>query len=302
MNVNNMKIEDRESWFVLGNGLEMTSKKITFSPNLFLQQIENEISVFDLAAAGAKGFREWTMLEPVSRFCRLEIVSVNETPTLGYDSLNRAWLLGTLLVLRMYLRSNFIACSSYSWNKIAGVQKRKTDEKSSLEPFKGNLLDYHRKTIHLKDISKKMIEESDVEWINKYYENANLLAAQNANFRFSLETINSWRYSNDNRSAVAIIWAAIESIIGVSSEIVFRLSLNVASVLESRGHGRLEKFKHIKKLYGLRSKIVHGGDLKKEDAEFAIEESFILLRDLLTFMIERNKVISEEDFEAAVFL
>lgn len=301
MNKKNQNQENERDCFVLGNGIEMKSKEIDFLPNLKMKRIDPEISVFDLAAAGAKGFREWAMLEPISSSCRFEIISINDGINFGYDVLNRAWLLNTLLVLRKKLKANFIACSAYSWNKIAGFQKRSVGNDLKLPTFRGNLLDFHTKIIQLPNLESSVIEESDIEWIKNHYEIANSLAAKNDNFRFALETINSWRYAKDIKSSIAIIWAAIESIVGVSSEIVFRLSLNISSLLEGRGEGRLNKFNQVKKLYGLRSKVVHGSDLKPNQIGVAIEESFVLLNDLVNYMIEKNKIITKTDFEEAVF-
>lgn len=292
---------EKDTWFILGNGIEMEAREIEFFPNLKIAYIESAISIFDLAAVGAVGFREWAMLEPISSSCRFEIISMENDFVLGYDTLNRAWLLNTLLVLRKKINAKFIACSSYSWNEIAGFQKRAVGKNLKLPPFKGSLLDFHMKSIQLPQIENSTINEDDVLWIKKYYEIANSLAAENNNFRFALETISSWRYSKDIKSAVAIIWAAIESVIGVSSEIVFRLSLNISSLLEERGEARIRKFNEIKKLYGLRSKVVHGSDLKPDQLGIAISTSILLLSDLVIYMIEKNKVIVESDFEKAIF-
>lgn len=299
--IKNNNLENVESWFVLGNGVEISCQEIEFLPNLKIRQIENPISVFDLAAAGAKGFREWAMLEPISSSCRIEILSINEGVNSGYDVLNRAWLLNTLLVLRRLLRINSLACSSYSWREIAGHQKRSVGKNIQLPRFQGSLLDYHPRMIQLPKLEKTKIDKIDVKWITNNFETANHLASKDNNFRFALETINSWRYAKDLKSAIAIIWAAIESIIGVSSEIVFRISLNISSLLETRGESRLKKFNEIKKIYGLRSKVVHGSELKSSQVDVAIEGSFAILADLLIYMIEKNKVISESDFEKAIF-
>ena len=291
----------KEDWYILGNGLDFGIPEIEFFPNLKIRKIENNLSVFDLAAAGAVGFREWAVLELISQFCNFEIVSLDANVKNGYDTLNRAWLLNTLFILRKKLRVNSVACSSYSWNKIAGFQKKNVGNSLKLESFTGNLLDYHVKMILLSNIESTTLENKDIEWIIKNYENANSLAAQNENFRFALETINSWRYAKDSKSAIAIIWAAIESLVGVSSEIVFRLSLYISSLLESRGEKRIERFNQIKKLYNLRSKVVHGAELTQNQINSAIEQSFLLLSELLDHVITTNKILTNADFEKAVF-
>ena len=301
--INKEKMTDKniECWYVLGNGIEIESQEIEIRPNLRIKRINSEMSIFDLAAIGAKGFREWTLLERLSSFYSFEIESIDDGIDSGYDVLNRAWLLNTLLVLKMKLRANCVACSSYSWNEVAGFQKRSLGNDMTLAPFKGHLLDFHTSIIQLPNLENFKINQSDIEWIKKYYETTNSLASKNSNFKFAIETINSWRYSKDLKSSITIIWAAIESIIGVSSEIVFRLSLNISSILEIRGEARLRRFNQIKKLYGLRSKVVHGSELKNIQIIAAIEESFILLCDLVIYMIENNKIITNKDFENAIF-
>lgn len=288
----------KTTWHILATGLSFDEDEIYLSDYLKIVKLQNKLSVFDLAAAGSKGFREWAMLEPIAVSCNFEIVST-QNPKLqkGYDSLNRAWLLNTLLVLRRKLKINSLACSTYSWNNVAGISK--TDKK--LEEFEGNLLDFHTKFFTLPAIQEDRISTADIKWVKKYFEIANSLAAQDDNFRFGIETINSWRFAKDYRSSIAILWAAIESIIGVSSEITFKLSLSVSSLLIDRGELRKIKFNQIKKLYGLRSKVVHGSDLKSTEIEKAISESYLLLCDLINYMIEKNKVITKQDLEKAIF-
>ncbi len=60
--------------------------------------------MFDLAAAGAVGFRAWATLEPISPLCTCEIEAARDSDVVpGYDTLNRAWLASALLVLSLVL-------------------------------------------------------------------------------------------------------------------------------------------------------------------------------------------------------
>ncbi len=149
------------NWYVLVMGLPQPKSPLTLAPGLTLVPLESPLSVFDLAAAGAVGFREWAMLEPVSRVCTCEIETAKDSDVVpGYDTLNRAWLASALLVLRGFSRHLGTACSSYSWSLIAGHQKRSAQTfqeqvvgegidaaiyrpKRDLSPFKGNVLDFH---------------------------------------------------------------------------------------------------------------------------------------------------------------
>lgn len=281
------------TWYILGNGVHFQTDEIEFLPYLKIKKIE-KLSVFELAGLGAKGFNQWALIEP---FCYkkdlFEIVSYENGSEVGYDILNRAWLLNTLLVLRRHTQINSIAFLNRSWNDIKDLDKNIA--------VQANLCDYHISMLHANALENQIIDEKDTHWISNHFEIANILANKNEKFRYALDVINSWRYCIDVRSAIAIIWAAIESIVDVSSEITYRLSLSLSSLLNERGETRIKKFKEIKSLYNLRSKVVHGSDIKIAESEIALTGSFNLLSELIIYMIENNKMVDETDFTNAIF-
>ena len=57
----------------------------------------------------------------------------------------------------------------------------------------------------------------------------------------------------------------------------------------------------MKKLYGLRSKAVHGEPLPEERLVSAMSDSHRLLRDLLLLTIERGRVLGADDVDNALF-
>tara|TARA_R110002096_G_scaffold270796_1_gene464665 strand:- start:91 stop:945 length:855 start_codon:yes stop_codon:yes gene_type:complete len=278
------------TYYILGNGITFEEDEIEILSYLKIRKV-SKLSIFELAGLGAQGFKQWSLIEP---FCYLknnfEIISSENESSFGYDILNRAWLLNTLLVLRKKTNINSIALLNQSWNKLKDINN-----------IQANLCDYHVKMLKTESLNELNVENGDIEWIKKYYENANTLAFENEKFRYALEVINSWRYCVDVKSAIAILWAAIESIVNVSIEISYRLSLSISSLLYERGDERIQKFKEIKKLYTLRSKVVHGSNLKDSQIEKALVESFELLSELIVFMIEKNKFIKDIDFENAIF-
>jgi hypothetical protein len=109
------------NWYVLVAGLASPKVPLTLAPGLSLIPLDSPLSVFDLAAAGGVGFREWPVLEPISHLCTCEIESAKDSDVgPGCDTLNRAWLISALLVLRGFSRHLGVACSAYSWNTVAG--------------------------------------------------------------------------------------------------------------------------------------------------------------------------------------
>lgn len=307
------------NWYVLLAGLPRFETHLVLAPGLALRPLGASLSVFDLAAAGAVGFGGWAALEQFAHACTAEIESAKDANiTPGYNTLNRAWLTTGLLILRGFTRLWGVACSGYSWNWIAGHQSRHSEHfkkqvaeegidkavfqpKRSLAPFRGNLLDYHLTCFVDAGCRKDAPNEADAEWIRNRFDIFNRLASDNESFRFALEAAIDWRFAKEPRSAVARLWGGIEALFGISSELVYRISLYSACLLAERGEPRKRKFEEVKRLYGLRSKVVHGEKLAEEKISQAMSDSFHLLRDLLLVAVERGKPITAADVDDAIF-
>lgn len=307
------------NWYVLLAGLPRFETSLTLASGLGLRPLVSPLNVFDLAAAGAVGFRGWAALEQFAHICTAEIESAKDADiTPGYNTLNRAWLITGLMVLRGFTRLWGVACSGYSWNHIAGHQRRhsehfkkQTQEEGinkavfqpdhSLAPFRGNLLDYHLTCFVDAGCRNDALNETDAAWIRSHFDTFNRLASQDEAFRFALEAAIDWRFAKEPRSAVARLWGGIEALFGINSELVYRISLYSACLLAERGEARKQKFEEVKRLYGLRSKVVHGEKLAEEKISQAMSESYHLLRDLLLIAVERGKPITNVDIDAAIF-
>lgn len=307
------------NWYILLAGLPRFETSSVLAPGLGLRPLEAPLSIFDLAAAGAVGFKGWAALEQFAHSCTAEIESAKDANiTPGYDTLNRAWLTTGLLVLRGFTRVWGVACSGYSWNLIAGHQLRHSEHfkkqaaeegidravfqpRHSLSPFRGNLLDYHLTCFVDAGCRNDAPNEADAEWITNRFDTFNRLASDNEAFRFALEAAIDWRFAKEPRSAVARLWGGIEALFGITSELVYRISLYSACLLAERGEHRKRKFQDVKRLYGLRSKVVHGEKLADEKISQAMSDSFHLLRDLLLVEVERGKPITPGDVDDAIF-
>jgi hypothetical protein len=287
------------NWYVLVWGLPRPTEPLSLAPGITLRPLTNPLSIFDLAAAGAVGFRSWAILEPAARGCSCEIESAKDAATLpGYDTLNRAWLASSLLVLRGYTQQMCVACSTYSWNLIAGHQKISTEQ---LQTFRGDLLDFHLKLQRNHNAKKGSVTPTDASWVNGHFPTFNKLASESESFRFALEAAVDWRYAKDARAAVSRLWSGIEALFGIKSELVYRISLYCACLQAKRGDGRIKKFHQVKELYDLRSKAVHGATLSDEEMASALNDSFELLSGLLLSTISRGRIPTSDDLDHAVF-
>jgi hypothetical protein len=306
------------NWYVLLWNLKLAIPVVA-APGISLRPLNASLTVWDLAAVGAVGFKEWATLEPLARNIHCELETAKDADVRpGYDALNRAWLACCLLVLRGFGRSLLVASSAYSWQTIAGHQERTKplfqqqlaeegveaavhSPRRSLSPFTGFLLDYHIRIQTCPAASRQEFSAEDAGWIRLHFDGFNSLAASSERFRFALEAANDWRYTKDARTAISRLWAGIESLFGISSELVFRLSLMAASVLQPRGSKRRDCFHHVKRLYGVRSKAVHGDKISDERLAEGLDGSFCLLRDLLLTFVAHGQEYSETDYEDAIF-
>ncbi|MGA8849724.1 MAG: hypothetical protein WB564_07895 [Dehalococcoidia bacterium] len=306
------------NWYILIWNLDVEELSLKLGSGVSIRRLDYHISVFDLAAAGAAGFREWAMLEPFLPRCVCEIETAQDAAIEpGYDTLNRAWLASALIKLKGFNAHLPLACSSYSWNFIAGQQERtkgifeeELKEKGvesavnsperALPPFKGQLLEVHTRLLVPENV-KTILTKEDADWINDNYEKFNYLAAKSEGFRFALSAAVDWQYASDPRMAISQLWSGIEALFGISSEVVYRISLQVASLLEERGVARQDRFNQVKKLYGARSKAVHGEELSDDKLNKAMLESFDILNKLLLVNIEKGRPFTSDDFEAAIF-
>jgi hypothetical protein len=306
--------QEPEVWHALVCGLPLTEDRFELGSSIVLQRLFNPLSVFDLAAVGAVGFREWATLEPLAPVATAELISPMSAATLpGYDALNKCWLASALLVLRGFARHLCPAVSAYSWNFVAGHQSQRSETfrrqlaeegtssavynpRDSLPQFKGGLLDYHLRLLIPRECKETPFDNAEAEWFVGNLEKFNGMAAEDERFRFALEAAVDWRYAKDARSGISRLWAGIESVFGINSELVYRISLLASTIVAPRGKGRVDAFRRIKSLYGIRSKAVHGEPLTNNKLRTGLYESFDLLRLLLLDAVERGSVRTEEDY------
>jgi hypothetical protein len=134
-----------------------------------------------------------------------------------------------------------------------------------------------------------MIDDSEAVWIEQHVENARKLMSVDG-FQNAIHSLASYRWNPHPRIQLAVLWAGIEGLFGINSEIVFRLSLYVSRFLAPEDdQDRREVFSRVRKLYPHRSAAVHGSAIK-EDHLRAIEESALLLLRLVRRCVEVNDV------------
>lgn len=140
----------------------------------------------------------------------------------------------------------------------------------------------------------RVLSEAECMWLESNFGKAQSLLAQHG-LQNAVHCLATYHWHSLPRAQLALLWAGIEGLFGVDSEIVFRVSLYTAKFL-APGDVDLQKtlFSDVKRLYNVRSKAVHGGKLKGDPHE-SVSESVELLRRLIVACIERNCLPSLDD-------
>lgn len=296
-----MANEHDGNWNVLIFGLDLADPAMSLGSGLAVRELKGRLNLFGVMALAAAGFREAGAIEPFLPYCFCELESAKDAEVVpGPEALGRAWLVIALLVLRGHKLAIGIAASAYSWS-LAFTDGTGPVKIPTLPEFRGSLLDLHLKTPCLRDQKIKKLTKEDAEWIAASLSSVSDIFERSEKFRFALQAAVDWRYSVDERTALARIWSGIEAYFGVASELSYRLSLFSACLLEPRGLQRKRRFHEIRKLYDLRSKSVHGESVDRTKLQLAVQDSFALLSDLLIKSIATGRDIQPADVEDAVF-
>jgi len=143
----------------------------------------------------------------------------------------------------------------------------------------------------LRGMSSKphMIADDEAAWLEKYFHNANALLKKDR-FMDAVNALSSYRWHGQPRAKLAILWAGIEGLFGIDSELAFRLSLYAARFLEpDEAVSRAKVFEDTKKLYKQRSAAVHGARIKG-NSEASVRESVDLLQRLIRHCVEKATI------------
>jgi len=209
-----------------------------------------------------------------------------------YEELSLALELGWTIIAGLRLKSGceFIvpAVANHSWGTIAAA-----DEAS----VHAQLLEDYPRARRASQVSEAAVSTEDCRWVSENLVGLLKLRADQE-FHFALECLSESYVQESWRLAATVLWAGIEALVQVSAEVTYRLSLSVAALLEQPGPERLATFKMVKKLYGMRSRAVHGAHVAEDDLRKHVLLARSILERCLQEIVEIGKVPSVADLEA----
>ncbi len=129
---------------------------------------------------------------------------------------------------------------------------------------------------------KFKVKKDEVEELkNKYNEVMNL--SDDERFKTGITRLSFGMERASNRDKIIDFFTGLESLyIGKNtSELTFKLSTKIGSIFGKTIEDKLNIYKDIKKLYALRSCLVHGGELKKIKKDYFKNEYISVLENYL---------------------
>jgi hypothetical protein len=146
----------------------------------------------------------------------------------------------------------------------------------------------------MSDEEPHMITDEEAAWLEKYFQNASLLLKLDR-FMDAANALSSYHWHVHPRVKLAILWAGVEGLFGIDSELAFRLSLYIARFLEPEDSAvRKKVFEDTKRLYKQRSAAVHGAKIKG-DTDASVQASVDLLQRLIRRWVEKTALPDVEN-------
>jgi hypothetical protein len=200
-----------------------------------------------------------------------------------------AWWL--ISAIRVRTLADFLvpAVADYSWSTIAGAP----DSSCHVQLLE----DVPRARSFAKGVT---ITSADLDWVSEHCLGFSRLL-QVPQFRLAVECLTTHPMESSVRMSAASLWAGFEALLGVTAELRFRISALLATYLRPPGAERLSLFRRLKKLYDVRSMIVHGAPVKDKAVVAHIQEVRGVLSELLCRITEGGRCPTGDEWEEALF-
>lgn len=170
---------------------------------------------------------------------------------------------------------------------------RMADTETMLQPF-----EVEKRHFPLGVVGGK-VTSAAATWVKERWPIAHRLKSNHAEFELAIEALDRGQFVSQPSLTLVSLWAALEALFSPSTtELSFRVSSLIAAYLEPPGESRLARQKAISKLYMKRSAAAHG---KPTHDQQNLLDSFNLLREILTKMLDAGRVPSKDELESLLF-
>jgi hypothetical protein len=283
-----LESEKKQGWFFGIIGLECEVPSFDFAEQLVVfEEVEEPPGEIELARA----LIQPELFGAIARYSHniTHQLRILEYEAKQQDYFNLAWWIISLIRVRSLADFLVPAASDHSWSVIAG-----------LGPKTCNIQFIEDVPTAKKLTQSTPVSTADLIWISDHLAAfTRMLEIQN--FRLAVECLTTHQHQSSDRMMAAMLWSGIEALFAIQAELSFRLATFIATLLEKPGKSRRDLYIRVKKLYGIRSKAVHGAKLSGQQIHEHIVEVRQLLSRLVCLMIDKGDVFSEQGIENALF-
>lgn len=259
------------------SGLDI-SQKLELSENLTLLPIERPLDL-NCMVKTLKSDVDFAVSVLCAQNCRAQLkVTADDLEQLAIQAWNAQW---DIILLDAILNCN----------AMCNIQSDVPADLLCKDSF------VHITNYHMRGILQEpyQITDEEAQWIHTYFENARGLLDSQPSFMTAVHSMASFKCHSLPRIQLAILWSGIEALFGVTSELVFRISLYIANFLSDNIQEAQSLFSKVKKLYSARSSAVHGSKMKKIDENQVVRDSSELLKRLIRKCTETNRMPVPEE-------
>jgi hypothetical protein len=179
--------------------------------------------------------------------------------------------------------------SSTSWNQIAG--KHRTVQVGSLAREWSDIPLFESNPASGADFDWSVIQSPRVFELYEY-----------PSFQLAFDALGQAAFEKGERNAIATSWAGIEALLGIDQELTYRVAMYLAVLLDDDPARRVERRASVKRLYGMRSRAVHGAIIKPPELRQAMTDSWSLLRDLVVRVLESGEALPSAEMLDRILL
>jgi len=280
---------DGSSWMCFALlGFAMDSEMVSLGKDALFRRVEEPPGEVELACA-LKNRAIFSSVARYSHSISYELAISSDLEHEANELFTYAWWI--VSALRVRTSSDFLVpvAASCSWSVIAAAPDQTVDVH-----FVEDVPKAHRFNDNIK------ITNDDIAWVADNISIFSKLLEFNQ-FRLAIDALTTHSHQASLRMVLASIWAGVEALFEIQSELKFRLATYIASFLEPRGMSRYELFSSVKRQYDFRSKAVHGSQISDEELYKNIRSMRIMLSRIICRIMEHGEVPTVKYLDSIVF-
>jgi hypothetical protein len=266
---------DSKSIVILGHGLAI-AEEFELEPGIMLSPEIPKLEL-DATVAGCSQFTDYAAAlhgSEIATFA-LRVESDEGGKSLSIRAWNALWHFHLLSVAcRSPCLSLYSVCDG----------ERPLFSAANPSPFVRPFVEVHPATI------------SQLEWARRYLATFNGLI-QVPEFSAAIRCYGNAHILPEHDVRIMLLWAGIEGLLSVDAELSRRLALYAALLFDGSPDEKAAYFDTVKKAYGVRSRAVHGGGLKKDKLQEGSQTAGQILIGLIARCVELGRVPSSSELD-----